>query len=127
MSLEKVSALLKKHKIVEGMIHKQRMPQPQQSLVETVVHRQHLTELRQLMSNLPTVEIGYIFESLPLEDAKLLWEQIPVERQSDVLWEVPSSVRTQLAGNEEFSFSESQTSAFELIDGRLHQIAVHLP
>lgn len=122
MSLEKVSALLKKHRIVEDMIHNQRMPQ--HALVETVVHRQHLAELKQLMTSLPTIEIGYILEALPLEDARLLWEQIPVERQNDVLWEVSSPVRTQLAGNQEFSFSESQTSAFELVDGRLQQVAI---
>ncbi|HUL13736.1 MAG TPA: CorA family divalent cation transporter [Methylococcaceae bacterium] len=123
MSLEKVSALLKKHKIVEGMIHNQRMPQ--QSLVETVVHRQHLAELEHLMISLPVVEIGYILEALPIEDAKLLWEQVPAERQNDVLWEVSNSMRTQLAGNREPIFSESQTSAFELIDGRLNQISIN--
>jgi magnesium transporter len=122
MSLEKVAELLKKQKLVEGMLHNQRMRQ--QSLVETVVHRQHLTELKQLMSSLPTGEIGYMLEALPLEDAKRLWEQIPEGRQKDVLWEIPHAMREILAENLEPGFYESQTSAFELRDGRLHQVAI---
>lgn len=123
MSLEKVSALLKKQKIVEDMIRNQQMPR--QDLVETVVHRQHLAELEQLMISLSAVEIGYILEALPIEDARLLWEQIPQERQNDVLWEVSNLVRTHLAGNREPSFSQSQMSAFELADGCLQQIAIN--
>lgn len=122
MSLEKVSELLKKHKLVEGMVHSQRMAR--QDIVETVVHRQHLAELQHFLTSLPTGELGVMLEVLPIEDAKLLWGQIPAERQNDVLWEVSNAIRTQLIGDREPLFFDSQIRAFELIDGRLHQTTI---
>jgi len=122
MSLEKVSEMLKKQKLVEDMVHGQSMPR--QDIVETLVQRQHLAELHKLMTELPVGEIGSILEALPLEEAKLLWEQIPAARQNDVLWEVSDSRREQLVGNREPAFDESQMNAFELVEGRLRQIPI---
>ena len=124
MSLEKVSTLLQKHKLVEGMLLNQQIPQPQRSLVKIVVHKQHLAELRQLMCSLPTFEIGCVLEALSLDDAKLLWEQIPEERKNDVLWEMSSAMGKLLAGSLEPSFSESQATAFQLMDGHLRQLPI---
>ena len=55
MSLEKVSEMLKKQKRVEGMVHGQSMPR--QDIVETLVQRQHLAELHNLMTQLPVLMI----------------------------------------------------------------------
>jgi len=120
--VDKVSELLKKQKRVESMVHNQSMPR--QAIVETLVQRQHLAELQQLLSQWPASEIGTILASLPLEDAMVLWAQIPAARQNDVLWEISDSLRTLLADNREPAFNESQINAFVLVDGRLRQIAI---
>ncbi|MDD5336351.1 MAG: CorA family divalent cation transporter [Rhodoferax sp.] len=122
MSLEKVSEMLKKQKLVEDMVHGQSMPR--QDIVETLVQRQHLAELHKLMTELPVGEIGSILEALPVAEARLLWEQIPAARQNDVLWEVSDSRREQLVGSREPAFDESQMNAFELVEGRLRQIPI---
>lgn len=122
MSLEKITELLNKQKLVEGVVHNQNVPH--RDLVETIVHRQHLAELLDLMSRLPTGEIGNILETLPMEDATLLWKQIPEERKNDLLWEISDALRVQLVGSREPGFSESQLNAFELIDGRLRQVTI---
>lgn len=122
MSLEKITDLLSKQKLVEGVIQSQNMPRHE--LVETIVHRQHLAELQNLMSKLPSGEIGQILEALPIEDATLLWKQMPEERENDILWEVSDGLREQLAGSREPGFSEHQLNAFELIDGRLRQVTI---
>ncbi|MEI8169807.1 MAG: CorA family divalent cation transporter [Rhodoferax sp.] len=122
MSLEKVSEMLAKQKLVEGMVHGQNMPR--QDIVETLLQRQHLAELHNLMTQLPTDEIGSILEALPIEDAQLLWKQIPENRENDVLWEVSDSRREQLVGSREPAFDESQMNAFQLVDGRLQQIPI---
>ncbi|HXU93273.1 MAG TPA: CorA family divalent cation transporter [Gallionella sp.] len=122
MSLEKITDLLNKQKLVESMVHSQSMPR--QDLVATIVHRQHLAELQSLIAKLPTQEIGNILEALPTEEAVLLWKQIPEERENDILWEVSDSLREQLAGSREPGFAESQLNAFELFEGRLRQIAI---
>ena len=120
--LDKVTEIFIKQKRVEGMIHGRSMPR--QDIVETLVQRQHLAELHNLMTQLPTSEIGSILEALPVPDAKRLWEQIPQERENDVLWEVSDSRREQLVGSREPSFDQSQINAFELTDGKLRQIPV---
>lgn len=122
MSLESITELLKKQKLVEGMVHGQTMPRHQ--LVETIVHRKHLAEIKTLMGRLPTGEIANLLESLSVDDAKLLWKQLPEARENDVLWEVSESLREQLAGSREPGFSESQINAFELVDGKLRQVAI---
>jgi magnesium transporter len=122
MSLEKVSEMLKKQKRVEGMVHGQNMPR--QDIVETLVQRQHLVELENLISQLPAEEIGSILEALPPDDAKLMWEQIPAAQENEVLWEVSDQLREQLVGAREPVFDESQMNAFELQDGRLRQIPI---
>jgi len=122
MSLEKVTEMLKKQKRVEGMVHGQNMPR--HDIVETLVQRQHLVELENLIAQLPAEEIGSILEALPPEDAKLMWEQIPTTQENEVLWEVSDQLREQLVGAREPVFDESQMNAFELQDGRLRQIPI---
>jgi magnesium transporter len=122
MSLEKVTEMLKKQKRVQGMVHGQSMPR--QDIVETLVQRQHLVELENLIAQLPAEEIGSILEALPPEDAKLMWEQIPTTQENEVLWEVSDQLREQLVGAREPVFDESQMNAFELQDGRLRQIPI---
>ena len=123
MSFDKVSEILVKQKRVEGMVHGQSMPR--QDIVETLVQRQHLAELHNLMTQLTTGEIGSILEALPLDDASRLWAQIPQERENDVLWEV-SDDAPGAAGREPGAvvFDQSQMNAFELVDGRLRQFPI---
>ena len=122
MSLEKVLELLKKQKRVEGMVHSQNMPR--QAIVETLVQRQHLAELQNLLAQWPASEIGSVLDALPIDDAGLLWAQIPLARQNDVLWEISDARRELLAGNREPAFDESQMNAYALADGRLRQIPI---
>ncbi len=117
LALEAVSELLKKQKRVEGMVHSQNMPR--QAIVETLVQRQHLAELQNLLAQWPASEIGGVLDALPVDDARLLWAQIPSARQNDVLWEISDARRELLAADREPAFDESQMNAFVLADGRL--------
>ena len=54
MSLEKITELLRKQRLVEGMVHSQSMPR--QQLVETMVHRTHLAEIQNLLHRLSSRE-----------------------------------------------------------------------
>jgi magnesium transporter len=121
-SADSVSEILKKHKRVEGLVHGQSMPR--QDIIETLVQRQHLVELQNLMPQLKTDEIGSMLETLPLDDAQLFWGQIPPERENEILWELSDARREQLVGSREPAFAESQINAFELVEGKLQQIPV---
>ena len=122
MSLETAKELLNKHKLVESMVQNQ--SQPRKDVVETLVHRQHLVALEELMAKLSANEVGNILETLPIDDALLVWTIIPEDRENDILWEVSDTLREKLAGSVEPDFRESQISAFTLVDGKLHQTEI---
>jgi magnesium transporter len=119
---DQVSEMLKKQKRVEGMVHNQSMPR--HDFVETLVQRQHLAELQNLLSQSNAADVGNILDGLSIEDAKLLWQQIPEGRQNDVLWEVSDTRRELLVGDREPVFNESQMNAYVLAEGRLRQIPI---
>lgn len=122
MSLHAVADLLNKHKMVEGMVRAQ--PSRRAELVESVVHQQHLAELRALLGRLPVAEIGRILEELPPDDATLVWRQIDSNRLNDVLWEIPPALGEHLAGPVEPRFLEGEVTAYELVDGRARIVDV---
>ncbi len=123
MSIEKINELLNKQKIVETMLHSSPNTS-RQGLVEIIVHRQHLSELRTLLTKLPAGEIARVLEKLAAEDADTLWKQLPEDRENDVLWELSEPLRQQLAGDKEPGFTESEMNAFVLREGRLQQVEI---
>lgn len=122
MSLHTVNDLLKKHRLVESMVQNQALPR--RKLVAALVQKQHMAELRALLTRLTAMEIGQILTVLGLEDAELVWGQIEPARQDDVLWEIPDTLREQLVGDREPHCGIGQMSAFELVDGRLSKVAI---
>ncbi len=122
MSLQTVNELLKKHRLVESMLHNQ--PMQRRKLVTSLVQKQHMVELHTLLQRMSPLEIGQILASLELEDAHLVWEQVEEARQDDVLWEIPDTLREELVGDREPHCGEGQMSAFELVDGRLSKVAI---
>lgn len=122
MSLHTVNDLLKKHRLVESMVQNQALPR--RKLVVALVQKQHMAELRALLTRLTAMEIGQILTVLGLEDAELVWGQIEPARQDDVLWEIPDTLREQLVGDREPHCGIGQMSAFELVDGRLSKVAI---
>jgi magnesium transporter len=122
LSLHTVNDLLKKHRLIEGMLSSQ--PAPRRKLVTTLVQKQHMVELHSLLQRISAMEIGEILSALALEDAHLVWEQVSKDRQDDVLWEIPDTLREELVGDREPHCGEGQMSAFELVDGRLSKVAI---
>lgn len=121
-SVSKVIEILGKQKLFEDMLHAQQVPH--QDLVESMVRRQHVTELQSLLEKLPGEEIGRILEAVPPADARRVWEQVPHGRENEVLWELPDGLRETLAPGREPCFAESQINAFELVDGKLRQVTI---
>jgi len=119
MPIDNIEELLRKHRLVEGVVHNQNMPRRQ--LVEVMVHRRHLAEIQAMLARLQPGEIGRLLDALSLDDAEFLWKQLPANRRQDVLWEVAEPLRARLAGSPEAALSDSQLNAFELLDGRLHR------
>jgi magnesium transporter len=49
---------------------------------------------------------------------------VPEARQNEILWEIPDGLRERLADSREPGFTASQMNAFELVDGRVKQVAI---
>jgi Mg/Co/Ni transporter MgtE len=91
MQLQKVKEILSRQKMIEDMVHIQRMLGHE--MVETLVQRQHPAELKNLLQNLPAEEIAVTLEALDNDSAVIVWSQIPQELAHNVLWEVSDSCR----------------------------------
>jgi magnesium transporter len=116
-SLQQVIALLEKHKLVEGLVHKQDMPKHE--LVESMVHKQNLIELQKKLDTLHSADVAHILEALPLEDRLNLWDLVKADRDGEILLEVSDSVRQSLIADmdtQELLAAAEQLDADELAD-----------
>ncbi|MEW6676336.1 MAG: magnesium transporter [Pseudomonadota bacterium] len=122
-SLEQVTKLLARHRLVEGLIHKQDMPRHE--LVESLVHKQNLAELAQKLDDLHPADVAYILEALPLEDRLLVWDLVKAERDGDILLEVSDAVRESLI--ESMDNRELLAAAHTLDTDEIADLAPDLP
>jgi magnesium transporter len=123
-SQQAVLDILQKHKLVADLVHKQDMPHHE--LVEVLVRKENLAQLQQILNHLPSAEIAHILEDLPPEDQLLIWEQLDDDHKQPVLLDAPISV-LQILGKQDYQTEKSRIKAFNLQDGRLHEIALSTP
>ena len=122
-SLQQVIRLLNKHKLVEGLVHKQDMPK--HDLVESLVHKQNLAELHKKLDALHPADVAYILEALPLEQRLDVWDMVKAERDGEILLEVSDAVRQTLIADMD---SEELLAAAEQLDtDELADLAPDLP
>jgi magnesium transporter len=122
MSLSAIQELLRRQKLVESLTRNQASTAGKVS--ETLMQRQHRVEIENFLAKLSPAEIGSLLEELPRNDARLLWERIPEQRENEILWEVSDSLRGDLGTNNDPRFTGNQLNAYELVDGRIRQIAI---
>ncbi len=123
-SRQAVLDLLLKHKLVQGLVHKQDMPH--HDLVEMLVHKENLAQLQQTLNHLPPAEIAPILEELPPDDQLLIWEQLDDDHKQHILRDAPISV-LQILGKQDYKAEKSRVKAFDLHDGRLREISITTP
>src|SRR4030067_797830 len=88
---------LEKRALGEVVVHQQEMPRAERhELVDKLVHKRHLTELRNKLGSLHPADIAYILESLPIEQRLLVWDLVKAERDGEILIEVSDAVRESL-------------------------------
>ncbi len=92
--LDQVTALLRKHRLVENLVHKQEGAH--QDLVEQLVHKQNMVELQRKLDELHPADVAFILESLPFEERLAVWQLVRSERDGEILLEVSDAVRETL-------------------------------
>ncbi len=122
-SLHVVQELLRKHQLVESLVHKQQGPK--HDLVESLVHKQNLAELRAKLDELHPADVAYILESLPLDQRLLVWDLVKAERDGEILLEVSDAVRETLIKSMD---SDELLAAAETLDtDEIADLAPDLP
>ena len=133
--LREVQDLLRRHRIVEGLVRRQEIPGHE--LVESLVHKQNVTELRAKLDRIHPADIAYILEALPLDERLVVWDLVKAERDGEILLEVSDAVRESLiasmdshelvAAAEQLEADEIADLAPDLPDDVIHDVFQSLP
>lgn len=117
-----VLQILQKNKLLTEVVHKQDMPH--HDLVETLVRKQNLMKLDQVLGQMNEVEVAKLLESLEQEDQLFIWTRLGEDVKEHVLRDIPLSV-LQALGKSEYKNERSSVKAFELVEGRLREIPIN--
>jgi magnesium transporter len=114
--------ILQKNKLLTDVVHNQDMPH--HDLVETLVRKQNLMKLDQVIGQMDAGEIAQLLESLSPEDQLFIWARLGEDMKEQVLRDIPLSV-LQVLGKSEYKNERSSVKAFELVEGRLREISIN--
>jgi magnesium transporter len=95
-ALADVTALLRKHRLVEGLVHDQQENDAGGELAESAVFKKSKAALQRKLDRLHPADIAYILEALPLDERLYIWDLVKAERDGDILLEVSDAVRESL-------------------------------
>jgi len=120
--LADVVSLLARHKLVEGLVHRQDMRRHE--LVETLVYKQNRVEFQRLLDQLGYQLIARILEALSVEDRQIVWHLLREERKEDIRREISDTIRAEFVVENKPRSRSMQIRVFDLYEGRLRQIPI---
>jgi len=128
-ALADITALIRKNRLVEGLVHEQAAhaaDAERAGLVENLVTRQNRAALQARLDRLHPADIAYVLEALPLEERLYVWDLVKsAERDGEILVEVSDSVRESLISSMD---TEELVAAAETLEAdELAAIAEDLP
>ncbi len=124
--LQQVQRLLDKHALVETVARHQEMPRAERhELIDKLLHKRHLAELREKLASLHAADIAYILEALPIEQRLLVWDLVKADRDGDILIEVSDAVRETLIAT--MSSDELLEATEQLDTDEIADLAPDLP
>ena len=99
-ALAEVTALLRKHRLVEGLLQDQLEHAPESAVarvpVASAVAWHHREELTRKLASLYPADIAHLLEALPLDEHLYIWDLVQAERDGEILVEVSDAVRESL-------------------------------
>jgi magnesium transporter len=130
-ALAEVSALLRKHRLVEGLVNEQLEHTPsggsagRGEIVESLVTKQNRDQLTRKLDRLHPADIAYILEALPLDERLYIWDLVRASRDGEILLEVSDAVRESLISSMD---TEELVAATETLDAEeIADLAPDLP
>jgi magnesium transporter len=93
-SLDDVTRLLDKHRVLETLTHRQEGRK--RDLIESLQHRQNLVELHKRLRAMHAADVAFVLEALPPDDRQTVWNEVERDQAGLVFVEVSSAVREWL-------------------------------
>ncbi len=121
--LHKVQELLRRHRLVESLVHNQ--DPPRQDRAESPGYKQNETALRDKLERMHPADIAYVLEALRLDERIILWDLVKAERDGEILLEVSDAVRETLI--ESMDPAELVAAAEQLDTDELADLVPDLP
>ncbi len=125
-ALARVTAVLRRHRLVEGLVHEQLTHGAAgAALRESPVTRATRAELERTLARLHPADIAFILEALPLDERLYIWELVKADRDGEILVEVADAVRESLISSMD---TEELVAAAETLDAdEIAELAPDLP
>jgi len=129
-ALVEITALLRKARLVEGLVHEQLEHAPvtgenRGELVESLVTKQNRAQLQRRLDPLHPADIAFVLEALPLDERLYIWELVKADRDGEILLEVSEPVRESLISSMD---TEELVAATETLDAEeIAELAPDLP
>jgi len=123
--LAEVTALLRRHRLVEGLVIDQTEPAPGRELTESAVYKRSKEALQRKLDRLHPADIAYILEALPRDERLYIWDLVKADRDGDILLEVSDAVRESLISSMD---TEELVAATETLEAdEIAELAPDLP
>jgi magnesium transporter len=127
-ALAEVTALLRKHRLVEGLIHEQLAHAPEAAyadLEHSAVARENKADLERMLARLHPADIAYVLEALPLDERFYIWDLVKADRDGEILVEASDAVRESLISSMD---TDELVAATEVLDAEeIAELAPDLP
>jgi len=127
-ALADVTSLLRKHRLVEGLIQDQEASEGHgeaAELAESAVYKKSKAALQKKLDRLHPADIAYILEALPLDERLYIWDLVRASRDGDILLEVSDAVRESLISSMD---TEELVAATETLEAdEIAELAPDLP
>ena len=117
-----VTTLMRKHRLVEGLVREQLGHPPSGAhaeLAESAVYKKSKAALQRKLDRLHPADIAYILEALPLDERLYIWDLVRASRDGEILLEVSDAVRESLISSmdtEELVAATGTLEADEIAD-----------
>ncbi len=127
-TLAEVTTLLRRHRLIEGLVYEQMEHGPgadRSDLVDSLVFKQDKAVLQHKLDTLHSADIAYILEALPLDERLYIWDLVKADRDGDILLEVSDAVRESLISS--MDTDELVAAAETLEADEIAELAPDLP
>jgi len=112
-ALARVTSLLRRQRLVEGLIVDQVGDGGDAALRNSAVTQTIKAELERTLARLHPADIAFVLEALPLDERLYIWELVKADRDGEILVEVSDAVRESLISSMD---TEELVAAAETLD-----------